>query len=56
MNIEDVVVAGGGPVGLFLGLCLYHRGIPCTIIEQRTEIMSGSRSLGIHQVSLELLD
>lgn len=56
MNIEDVVVVGGGPVGLFLGLCLHHRGIPCTIIEQRTEIMSGSRSLGIHPVSLELFE
>jgi 2-polyprenyl-6-methoxyphenol hydroxylase-like FAD-dependent oxidoreductase len=56
MNIEDVVVVGGGPVGLFLGLCLHHRGIPCTIIEQRTEIMNGSRSLGIHPVSLELFE
>lgn len=56
MNIEDVVVVGGGPVGLFLGLCLHHRGIPCTVLEQRTEIMSGSRSLGIHPVSLELFE
>ena len=54
MKIEDVVIVGGGPVGLFLGLCLHHRGIPFTIIEKRTEIISGSRSLGIHPVSLEL--
>lgn len=54
MKIEDVVIVGGGPVGLFLGLCLNHRGIPFTIIEKRTEIISGSRSLGIHPVSLEL--
>ena len=54
MNIKDVVIVGGGPVGLFMGLCLHHRGIPFTIIEKRTEIISGSRSLGIHPVSLEL--
>ena len=35
MNIEDVVVVGGGSVGLFLGLCLHHREFH-TIIEQLT--------------------
>ncbi len=56
MKIEDVVIVGGGPIGLFLGLCLHHRGIPFTILEKRTEIISGSRSLGIHPVSLELFE
>ncbi len=56
MKIEDVVIVGGGPVGLFLGLCLHHRGIPFTILEKRTEIISGSRSLGIHPPSLELFE
>ena len=56
MKIEDVVIVGGGPVGLFLGLCLHHRGIPFTILEKRTEIIGGSRSLGIHPVSLELFE
>lgn len=56
MLIEDVVIVGGGPVGLFTGLCLHSRGIPFTIIEKRTEIISGSRSLGIHPVSLELFE
>ncbi len=56
MKIEDVVIVGGGPVGLFLGLCLHHRGIPFTILEKRTEVISGSRSLGIHPPSLELFE
>lgn len=56
MKINDVVIVGGGPVGLFMGLCLHHRGIPFTIFEKRTEIISGSRSLGIHPPSLELFD
>ena len=54
MKTEDVIIVGGGPVGLFMGICLHHHGIPCTIIEQRDEIISESRSLGIHPVSLEL--
>lgn len=54
MKTEDVVIVGGGPVGLFMGICLHLHGIPCTVIEQRTETVKESRSLGIHPVSLEL--
>lgn len=56
MKTEDVVIVGGGPVGLFMGICLHHHGIPCTILEQRTEVIKESRSLGIHPVSLELFE
>jgi len=50
----QVVIVGGGPVGLFLGICLEKAGIPVIILEERNKIRSGSRSLGIHPVSLEL--
>ena len=41
---------------MFMGICLLHHNIPCTILEKRTELIDGSRSLGIHPVSLELFD
>ncbi len=56
MKTEDVIIVGGGPVGLFMGICLHHHGIPCTIIEKRTEAVKETRSLGIHPVSLELFE
>ena len=56
MNTEDIVIVGGGPVGLFLGICLHHLNIPCTILESRTEPINETRSLGIHPASLELFE
>lgn len=50
-----VVIVGGGPVGLFLGICLEQAGLPCRILEKRSAPTSDSRSLGIHPPSLELL-
>ena len=50
----QVVIVGGGAVGLFLGICLQRAGIDCLILEQLKQVREGSRSLGIHPVSLEL--
>lgn len=49
-----VIIAGGGPVGLYLGCLLYEYDIPFVIFEKREERINHSRSLGIHPVSLEL--
>lgn len=51
-----VIVAGGGPVGLFLGCCLQNIGIGCRILEKRQAPITHSRSLGIHPVSLQLFE
>ncbi len=39
-----------------MGICLHYHGIPCTIIEKRKEVISDSRSLGIHPASLEIFE
>lgn len=51
-----VTIIGGGPVGLFLAICLIEKGISCKVLEKRSEPVPDSRSLGIHPVSLELFD
>ena len=52
----DVAVIGAGPVGLFLGLALAQEGIEVAVFERRPERRGGSRSIGVHPPSLELLD
>ncbi|MFO7845317.1 MAG: NAD(P)/FAD-dependent oxidoreductase [Balneolaceae bacterium] len=52
----DVVITGGGPAGIYLGIRLIQQGISVVILEQRHSINLHSKSLGIHPVSLELFD
>jgi 2-polyprenyl-6-methoxyphenol hydroxylase-like FAD-dependent oxidoreductase len=51
-----IIIAGGGPVGLFLAIKLIQSGIECLVLEKKSEIDKHSKSLGIHPVSLELFD
>ncbi|WP_428235346.1 FAD-dependent oxidoreductase [Gracilimonas sp.] len=51
-----VIIVGGGPVGLFLAICLIKEGVECRVLEKRKNPVPDSRSLGIHPVSLELFD
>lgn len=52
----DVVIIGGGPVGLLLGCRLAQLGISFTVLEQHVQPSQHSRSIGIHPPSLELLE
>ena len=52
----DIVICGGGPIGLYLAGRLLQKGFSCRVLEKKMEVYHHSRSLGIHPVSLELFD
>ncbi|HSO14558.1 MAG TPA: NAD(P)/FAD-dependent oxidoreductase [Arthrobacter sp.] len=51
----DVLVIGGGPVGLFMAALLLQQGVSVRVLEQRTGAEPHSRAIGIHPPSLEAL-
>ncbi|WP_159448862.1 NAD(P)/FAD-dependent oxidoreductase [Demequina sp. NBRC 110053] len=53
--MSDVIVVGGGPVGMATALGLAHHGVPCTLIERRAEPGTGSKAFGIWGRTLEIL-
>ncbi|MFE0172360.1 FAD-dependent monooxygenase [Streptomyces sp. NPDC059002] len=52
---QQVVIAGGGPVGLWLAAELRRGGVTVTVIEERTEIDRRSKALTIHPRTIEVL-
>ena len=53
---ERVIIAGGGPVGLIVGLILGRAGIDVTLIEKGDINHQESRAATIHPASLDILD
>ena len=51
----EVVVVGGGPVGLFLGCLFAQAGVTFKVLERRREPVQHSRALGVHPPALEAL-
>ena len=51
-----VLIAGGGPVGLFAALVLAHHGIASVVVEADADVCDGSRAICISRRSLQILD
>jgi 2-polyprenyl-6-methoxyphenol hydroxylase-like FAD-dependent oxidoreductase len=56
VQVDDVMIVGGGPVGLLLALKLHALGVHSTVLERHATPREGSRSIGIHPPALEQLD
>jgi 2-polyprenyl-6-methoxyphenol hydroxylase-like FAD-dependent oxidoreductase len=54
-RMRDVVIVGGGPVGLLLACLLAQRGRDVAVLERRTERSGRSRAIGIHPPGLRAL-
>ena len=50
---QQVIIVGGGPVGVALAVDLGLRGVSCAVIERRTELSRVPKGQGLAQRSLE---
>jgi rifampicin monooxygenase len=54
--MTDVIIAGGGPVGMMLASELRLHGVPVLVLEKDAEPTKVARSLGLHVRSIEVMD
>lgn len=52
---QNILIAGGGPVGLVAGYALAKQGIPVTVFDENDELQEDPRAATTHPATLELL-
>ena len=55
-TLHDVLIVGGGPVGLLLACLLGNAGLKTLLLEKRTKLPEQSMAIGITPPSLGILD
>ncbi|WEJ59915.1 FAD-dependent oxidoreductase [Devosia sp. FJ2-5-3] len=56
MEQTSVLVAGGGPAGIMLGLLLARAGVTVTVLEKHGDFLRDFRGDTVHASTIELLD
>jgi len=56
MNKSQVLISGGGPVGLICAYALSRRGISVVVLDENSELHDDPRAATTHPATLEVLD
>lgn len=55
ISSQQILIAGGGPVGLVAGFALAKEGLPVTVFDENMELREDPWAATTHPATLELL-